>query len=307
MPDLNILSKDAFDEHEGKQVGNKKYISANTPEKNYESKGKAKNQSTLSEDEYMQKYNKRHPGMSAQEINNHYESNVIGENSFKKFNDLAGLNQVVTYEENGIVNRETQTNVTNDGGSSTDIIPKKEYTYSVTGGKSKTGEGNKKSSGSGKKRLFKRIKEKFNNEKVESKTGKYCTNSNEHGCDMDVSKLQGASDKADDKAYNKAQKDRSYRVKKDGTQVLKKEFAPGQWFSEKMETHRINKSKSQAQSSRKKQQRQINRERNKRNRVNSREHQHNNPQNYNKVSNFFNELSYKKDKPKGSRTIEASF
>lgn len=298
MPDLNILSKDDFDEHEGEQVGDKKYILANTPEKNYESSGKAKNQSELPKKEYMQKYIKRHPDMSAQEINNHYGSNVIGENSFNEFNDLAGLNKVVTYEETGVVNRETETNVTNDG---------EEYTYSVTGGKSKTGEGDKKSSDSGKKRLFKIIKGKFNNEKIKSKTGKYCTTSDELGCDMDVSKLQGASDKADDKAYKKAQKDRSYRVKKDGTQVLKKEFAPGQWFSEKMETHRINKSKSQAQNSRKKQQRQINRERNKRNKANSREHQHNNPQNYNKVSNFFNELSYKKDKPKGSRTIEASF
>ncbi len=298
MPDLNILPKEEFDKFEGKQIGNKKYISAKTPDKNYESSGKVGKQSTLSKNEYMQKYIKRHPDMSAQEINNHYGSNVIGENSFNTFNDLAGLNKVVTYEQTGIVNRENETNITNDGGSSTGDIPD-------GGGGSFTYTFSDDDSNKEKKRSFKNIFKRKDKIKGDGLTE--CSSDDPTSCGLNMAKEIGKEKKAETKAYNQAQKDRSYRVKKDGTQVLKKQFAPGEWFSEKMESHRINKAKSQGQSSRRKEQREISKQRNKRSRANSREHQHNNPQNYNKVSNFFNELSYKKDTKAKSRTIKASF
>lgn len=311
MPDLNIIPKKQFDAFKGEQLGNVKYVQAGNVDKNYVPAGKSSNQSKLSKIDYMQDKINRFPGMSASEVNNHFGSNVIGEKSFDEYNTLAGLNKAVTYEETGKVNRETETNITSGGASSTGGIPEKEpekeWTYEVTGGETKVIDGDKSEVKPKNKRSFKRNRRRFDSNEVESKTGVFCDPSSDHDCNMDVAKLQGASDKADDKAYNKAQKDRSYKVNKDGTQVLKKEFAPGQWFSEKMETHKINKAQSQGQGDRKKKQRVLDRERKKRNKVTAREHQHNNPKNYNKVSNFFNELSYKKDKPKGSRTIKASF
>ncbi len=236
---------------------------------------------------------------SAQQINMLTGINKIHPDKFEDYNKFVGYKpeQEIVFTD-GSNDRETETNITNDGGSSTGDIPDGgggSFTYTVS-----DGDSNKE-----KKRSFKNIFNKKDKIKGDGKIE--CSSKNPHECGLDMAKEVGKEKKADTKAYNQAQKDRSYRVKKDGTQVLKKQFAPGEWFSEKMESHRINKAKNQGQSSRRKEQREISRQRNKRSRANSREHQHNNPQNYNKVSNFFNELSYKKDTKAKSRTIKASF
>jgi len=57
-----------------------------------------------------------------------------------------------------------------------------------------------------------------------------CDSDDPTACGLDMAKEIGKEKKAEKKAYNKAQKDRSYRTKKDGTQKLKKKFAPGEYF-----------------------------------------------------------------------------
>jgi len=47
-----------------------------------------------------------------------------------------------------------------------------------------------------------------------------------------MAKQTSAEEKAEDKAYNKAQKDRIYKVKPDGTQKLKKTFNPKGWLQD---------------------------------------------------------------------------
>ena len=51
-------------------------------------------------------------------------------------------------------------------------------------------------------------------------------------CGLDMAKQTSAERKAEDKAYNKAQKDRIYKVKPDGTQKLKKTFDPKGWLQD---------------------------------------------------------------------------
>jgi len=295
-----VLSKKDFEKHAGEQVGNKKYIKANNPGRTYDEGPKSKNLSTLSDNEYMDDKIRRFPGMSAQEINNHFGTNVISESQYENFNTRAGLNKVVTYD--GTTDREITSTGTPPPPSTTTTT-----TYTTTERESTSIEGDNTSSDSGKKRLFKNFSNKKKNPKVTGSSTFKCSTDDPTSCGLDQTKQLRAEERAETKGYNKAQKDRIYKVKKDGSQVLKKQFAPGQWFEEKLNKHQDNRSRRESQSSRKKKQRQISRDRKARSKAYSREHQHNNPDNYSKVSNFFNELSYKKDKPKGSRTIKASF
>ncbi len=69
-------------------------------------------------------------------------------------------------------------------------------------------------------------------EKITGRSLYECNSDDPTACGLDMAKQTTAEQKAETKAYNKAQKDRIYKVKADGTQKLKKTFDPKGWLQD---------------------------------------------------------------------------
>ena len=322
MPDLNIaksINKDDYAKHEGevhvKDGVQYKVINEKQDEYIPQKSKKSTNLFEGTPNAYFEKLsgnkayqNKDGSPKSAQQINMFTGVNKIHPDKFKEYDKYVGYKpkQEIVFTDGGN-NRETET-ITQDipedngGGSSTSEVPDGgggSFTYTVS-----DGDSNKE-----KKRSFKNIFNKKDKIKGDGLTE--CSSDNPTACGLDMAKEVGKEKKAETKAYNQAQRNRSYRVKKDGTQVLKKQFAPGEWFNEKMDNFKDKRIKNQAKKDQNQRQREIKKESNRRRKLKQIEFQHEHSDRYGKVDNFFNELAYKKrnkkDNPGRTRTIKASF
>lgn len=304
-----FISEDEFNKHKGElhNVGTRRFkviddeVEYNAPEGGpkstnlYQGPDKGYFETIAGNQKY---YKEDGSPMSAQEINMLTGTIKISPGKFDDYNKHVGYKSkqtIVTFEK-GTEDRELTEEITGDvpevndgGGSSTGDIPE-------GGGGSVTYDWTK-------------TKDKIKHPKITGDGLEICSSENPTACGLNMSKQLKSEKKANTKAYNEAQKNRSYRVKKDGTQVLKKQFAPGEWFSEKMDNFKNQRTKNQAKKDQNQRQREIKKESNRRRKLKQIEFQHEHSDRYSKVSNFFNELAYKRkteNKPK-KRTITASF
>jgi len=317
MPDLNLASKigkEDYAKHAGEvQTKDGRQFKVLEKEKEYidPKSSKSSNLFQGTDNAYLNLisknkayYNEDGSAKSAQEINMLTGLNKIHPDKFQEYNDLVGYTpeKEIVFTDGG-ENREIQTTTEDNGGdSSTGEVPDgggSSFTYTVS-----DGDSNKE-----KKRSFKNIFNKKDKIKGDGLTE--CSSDDPTACGLNMSQQLKSEEKANTKAYNEAQKNRSYRVKKDGTQVLKKNFAPGEWFSEKMDNFQRQRSKNQAKKDQNQRQREIKKESNRRRKLKQIEFQHEHSDRYGKVDNFFNELAYKKrnkkDNPGRKRKITASF
>lgn len=65
-----------------------------------------------------------------------------------------------------------------------------------------------------------------------------CDSDDPTACGLNMAKQTSAEQKAENKAYNQAQKNRIYKIKPDGTQKLKKTFDPKGWLEQQKRSAR---------------------------------------------------------------------
>ena len=315
MPDLNLASKigkEDYAKHEGEvQTKDGRQFKVLDKEQEYVDP-KSKKSTNLfqgTNNAYLNLisknkayYNEDGSAKSAQQINMLTGINKIHPDKFKEYNDLVGYTpeKEIVFTDETIDREIPTTEIPEDNGggnTTTGDVPEGgggSVTYTVSDG---DGDG---------KRWFKNKQWIKKHPKIKGDGLKECSSDDPTACGLDMAKQLKSEEKAETKAYKKAQRDRIYRTKKDGTQVLKKQFAPGQWFNEKMDNFKDKRITNQAKKDQSKRQKEINKVSKKRKKQSKIEYQHEHSDRYNKVDNFFNELAYKKVKKK-KRIVKGSF